>query len=126
MALEEDFHWFVQPGAYSWGKGAVFPDEADYPALGVGYYPAPKAGRLRRYAPLRDRTGLFRVFAETEPTERAIVGFADRFGHLFSARTYQKPLGRTRGPASGEAVEEALAPHAEPLRWWREEILTMR
>jgi hypothetical protein len=125
MNQEEDFYWYVQPGAYCWGKGAVFPDEADYPALGVGYYPAPKAGRLRRYAPLRERTGLFRVFAETEPTAKAIH-FADRFGHLLSARTYQKPLGRTLGPASAEAVVEALYPHAEPARRWRQEILTMR
>jgi hypothetical protein len=131
IEIEEGFHWFVQPGAYRWGAGAVFGDEAEYPgevppALGVGYYPAPKAGRLRRYAPLVERTGLFRVFGETAPTEQGALGFADRFGLLLSARTYQKPLGRTRGPAAGEAVVEALAPHAERLKLWREEILTMR
>jgi hypothetical protein len=131
VEIEEDFYWYVQPGAYCWGAGAVFGDETEYPpgeippALGVGYYPAPKAGRLRRYAPLVERTGLFRVFGETAPTERAVYAFVGRFGHLLSARTYRKPLGRTRGPA-GEAVVEALAPHAERLKLWREEILTMR
>jgi hypothetical protein len=128
--MEEDFFWYVQPGAYLWGAGAVFGDEVEHadspPALGVGYYPPQRGSVLRRYAPLRDHTGLFRVFAEIEPTEQGTLRFADRFGLLLSARVRQQEAGGARGPAAGRAVFEVLAPHAERLESWRGEIVAMR
>lgn len=114
------FIWHVHPGAYAWGTGAVFGDEDRYggsppPALSTGYYPAPGAAPLRRYSPLVDQTGLFLLFAETNPTQRGIFDFVNRFGMLLSARVTQELKGRPRGRAAGDAVVGVLVPHGERL-----------
>jgi hypothetical protein len=128
MLSYEAFCWYVQPGAYRWEPAPGIRDEDDEPTppgISVGAWDPGRAGQLRRYAPLRDQTGLFLLFAETPPTPQGILGFASRFGLLYSARTTQRPR-RSRPRRGGEEVVEVLAEHYEPHESWASEILTMR
>jgi hypothetical protein len=43
---------------------------------------APEGMGLRTYEPLRDETGLFRIFADTEPTPEGALAFANLYGLL--------------------------------------------
>jgi hypothetical protein len=129
---EGEFFWYVQPGTYTWGPGPVFADDHKYapdsipPALGVGFLPVPEVRPLRCYAPLREHTGLFRTFAETEPNEEGAKDFADRFGLLSAAPLNRESLRKPRISATGKVVVIALAPHAERMELWRGQIVAMR
>jgi hypothetical protein len=50
--------------------------------LTVGREPAVRGGGGQTYNPLEEHTGLFRVFADTEPSRDDIKAFAERFGSL--------------------------------------------
>ena len=121
MAHGIEFSWQVQEGAYLWSAGPLFDDEYltqdAAQTISCGYVPTPRAGPVRRYSPLRDQTGLFRVFAETEPTQDGVLQFANRFGMLLSAQTHTKP--RERRSKVGAVLVELLAPHGEPLSLWQ-------
>jgi len=65
----------------------------------------------RDYRPLEQRTGLFREFAELEPTENAVVAFANRFGMLGIGE------GRPEETESG-----AVRIQVETLGVWKQEI----
>ena len=128
MGNDIEFWWQVQEGAYVWSAGPLFDDERHAqdaaPTISCGYVPTPDAGPIRRYSPLRDQTGLFRVFAETEPTKDGVLQFVNRFGMLLSAHTHNKP--RERRSKGGAVLVEVLAPHGEPLSLWQREIAAMR
>jgi hypothetical protein len=78
-----DFAWRVVAGGHRWIRAKPFgardkPDSTylvDGAAPGVPY-------KYERYLPLKEETGLFKIFAEAEPTEESISEFADRFGML--------------------------------------------
>lgn len=38
--------------------------------------------KQKLYDPLRECTGLFRIFAEIVPTQRGVLGFASEYGQL--------------------------------------------
>ena len=73
-----------------------------------------------QYQPLAAFPGLFRVFADTEPSRDGIKAFADRFG----------PLGRRprqRDPAHDQRNAKGVPlGTGEPLAAWSDEILMMR
>ena len=126
------FFWLVQPGAYSAGgveaTNDSTPDEPPthtrsvFASMRQAAHPSP----LRRYAPLREHTGLFRLFAETELTTKSVIGFADRFGLLLSARQTLRERPRPRGPFSGQVLVPVLEYHDEPLELWYAEAATLR
>src|SRR4051794_30713702 len=51
--------------------------------------------RSRRYAPLQEQTGLFRILAETELSEEAVLRFANHFGLLGMRPTVYDPTVET-------------------------------
>jgi hypothetical protein len=72
------------------------------------------------YYPLRGQVALYRVLAETEPTEEGILGFGSRYGRLGgSASLLGHVLGRT-GRADWEVIS------FEPFPEWRSRILHLR
>jgi hypothetical protein len=70
----------------------------------------------RRYLPLRQHNGLFRTFADLEPTDAGILAFANAYGPLGGALS--KTVSRTG------KVPELF--YAELLDEWREMILSMK
>src|SRR5262245_51298715 len=105
-----DFLWPVAVSGYKWDE---FPDGAN---LRCGLEPIRK-WPLRQYAPLEEFTGLFRTFAETEPTKEGVLAFANQFG----------PLGA--GPLVEGMKDEVWASQGvvhDLLEDWQEEIPLMR
>ena len=77
--------------------------------------PADRRGGLSRvlqYQPLAEFPGLFRVFAETEPSHDGIKAFADRFGPLGADIATSIPLNDQRN-AKGVPLGTG-----EPLAAW--------
>jgi hypothetical protein len=73
------------------------------------------------YRPLITQTGLFRIFAEVEPTRAGIQAFANAFG----------PLGWSSGESITVALDrppsyEMMRIDSQSLRTWKSEILRMR
>jgi hypothetical protein len=131
MFIIPTFNWFVSDAGYCWESIRL---ANGYTARRlVCAQPSSDAGKsdwldqdlgvasLRSYDPLRDHTGLFRLFAAAKPTELGILVFANRFGPLFSAEvsTIADDLGdsseQPRDPTDGESLEQ-----------WQEAIRAMR
>lgn len=116
------FSWHVPKAGFRWTDSHSIPPVHDRrePFLTIGRNPDDRSAWAKRYRPLEQYTGLFRVFAEVEPQREAILAFAERFGSLGGALTtsiplYDRPLGK--GYASG---------WGESLREWAGEIMAMR
>ena len=116
------FPWRVAKAGYSWVQSE--------PAFAAGSQPAPfltdgraigTAGfHVMEHQPLVAFPGLFRVFADTEPSRDGVKAFADRFGPLGPDVATQIPLSDQRN-AKGVPLGTG-----EPLSKWNDEILTMR
>ena len=113
------FAWYVHKEGYAWIRTReVLNGEKER----RGIYLAEDSTRSgkderERYQPLRDHSGLFRTFAETEPTKEGILGFANRHGQLGGKGVVNIVLprvGRSEPIGSGE-----------PLAMWRREIMAM-
>ena len=80
------FPWRVAKGGYRWVESK--PPSARAPAAAPTVphrrpaRSAPAGFRVLQYQPLAAFPGLFRVFADTEPSHDGIKAFADRFGPL--------------------------------------------
>jgi hypothetical protein len=72
-----------------------------------------------QYSPLKDHTALFRLFAETEPTEDGILEFANEYGLLGGDLQDMIPV-----KSLGEG--KSAAGIGETLRSWKNEIFTLR
>jgi hypothetical protein len=114
--------WHVAQGGYRWIESHAWnePAEAKHLFLTDGR-PTGAAGLgVRQYQPLTASSGLFRTFAETEPTLEGIKSFADRYGLLGPDLLVRIPL---YDHAGGKGVPLGLG---EALRDWTNEILVMR
>jgi hypothetical protein len=116
------FLWRVAEGGYRWvdSRPAFEPRQQRQSFLTDGRPVGTAGWRVMQYQPLAAFSGLFRVFADTEPSRDGIKGFADRFGPL--GGDIEKPIplhhqARTPGVPLGTG---------EPLSAWSDEILTMR
>ena len=72
----------------------------------------------REYSPLKDVNGLFRTFAETEPTPEGVLKFADQYGSLGG-----DVVNRFRPEA---ASPDSIPDFGEPLIVWIWEIKSIR
>jgi hypothetical protein len=116
------FRWRVAKGGYHWidSDPAFEPDQQRQPFLTDGR-PSGAAGfRVVPYLPFAEFPGLFRVFAEIEPTHDGIKAFADRFGPLGGNIAKRIPL-YDQPNAQGTPIG-----FGEPLAAWKDEILMMR
>lgn len=112
-----DFRWRVAQRGYGWVRtipirepsGAVGSSEQLVLTDGV---PVGTKNPAVAYAPLREHTGLFRVFAETPPTKEAVLQFANRFGPL--------------GESVGIILDGGVVGTGEPVSLWKREIAAMR
>lgn len=121
-----EFAWDVAESGYQWLEGLPL-----LPGAPAGLYlterPPGKAGRrVRRYEPLREHTGLFRTFADTETTPEGILQFADAYGLLgiqdtvesFNSATEANGLTVSKGPARRFVGEKLFS--------WKNEITRLR
>ncbi len=71
----EGYDWVENEATHQLGKGtsAAFSNDILMPI---------KWGQYRTYHPLKEHSGLFRLFASTPPTPNGIRAFANEFGHL--------------------------------------------
>jgi hypothetical protein len=84
--------------------------------------PNPGSGG-RFYDPLREHSGLFKTFAATEPSEAAILSFADKYGSLGLAHETGSFLNLGIGMVPDA---EFVAPFSEFFEAWKSEIELMR
>lgn len=118
------FPWQVAEGGYRWVESHPQPTtdrrQGRRPFLTHGRPIGAGGFRVMQYLPLSAFSGLFRVFADTEPDRDGIKAFADRFGPLGPDIAKQIPLydqPNAKGVPLGTG--EALAD-------WSNEILMMR
>jgi hypothetical protein len=116
------FPWRVAEGGYRWVESHPIrePDQVRRPFLTHGRPIGAGGFRVRQYLPLSAFSGLFRVFADTEPNHDGIKAFADRFGPLGGDIAEQIPL---YDQPNAEGVPLGTG---EPLSAWSDEILMMR
>jgi hypothetical protein len=116
------FPWPVAESGYRWvdSEPVVERNEQRQPFLTDGLAIGAAGYRRRRRLPLAEFPGLFRVFAEIEPTHDGIKAFADRFGPLGGDIAKQILL-YDQPNAQGTPIG-----FGEPLTAWTKEILTMR
>jgi hypothetical protein len=112
ITLPSLFEWKVARAGYRWIEVpdgrlicAVDAERPDW--WGSDYYETP-------YHPL-ERTGLFREFAELEPTEKGILDFANRFGLL----------GRTTNVTLNTESGSTLV-RAESCPFWQQQVRTLK
>ena len=79
--------------------------------------PEASVAPYRKYAPLAECTGLFRIFAQTEPTQQGILEFARLYGRLGHPQISIAPL---------HPPEEGQTWSAESIEHWKDAILSMR
>ena len=116
------FRWEVAQDGYRWLESHAVErsDQMRQPFLTHGRPIGAGGFRLMKYHPLAAFSGLFRVFANTEPSRDGVKAFADRFGPL--GRNIEKPIPLYDQPnAKGVPVGTG-----EPLGAWSDEILIMR
>jgi hypothetical protein len=77
-----------------------------------------------RYAPLREETGLFLNFADTEPSRAGVLAFANRYGPLGGTAEILLDHGDLLSFPEGMDPEQIET--GETLRHWGEQILWMR
>jgi hypothetical protein len=116
------FPWQVAEGGYSWVESSPITDRRQgcRPFLTHGRSIGAGGFRVMQYQPLSAFSGLFRIFAETEPSRDGIKAFADRFGPLGGEIAKQIPL-YDQPSAKGASLGTG-----EPLAAWSDEILMMR
>lgn len=81
---------------------------------------------------LETETGLFKTFADLEPTEAGILAFANQYGPLLLGSPFAEPI-TAESPKvklGGQELDYLMAPtvrvHGESLDLWRREIEAMR
>jgi hypothetical protein len=131
MLIAPTFRWFVCDAGYRWESVRLADDKTERrlacarpssdAAKGDWFDQDLGLVKGRCYDPLQEHTGLFRLFASAKPIEAGIIGFANRFGFLFSADqlTPVDELGNSsdhpRDGSEGETLEQ-----------WRAAIQAMR
>jgi hypothetical protein len=111
-----DFTWPVPSGGIAWQEVATARGPLWLLTEGKAWTP----GR-RFYEPLKDYSGLFRVFAFTPPDRDSILAFANRFGRLGCEQMYDSAELGPR-PKRGQFISF----EGEPLEDWVTQIRTMR
>ena len=110
-----DFRWRITEGGHKWiwdrqpGSACVEPMLTD----GV---PSGRKRQLTLYPPLKECPNLFLTFADTSPTKKGILAFADEYGLLGDG----VPVGVRRKPVGGKLVGTG-----EPFQRWQGEIRRM-
>jgi hypothetical protein len=110
----EGFRWV---DAYSFGR--------DVNSVVERFLVANSSQAWRRYWPLEDTPGLFRSFADLEPTEAPILDFASRYGALGITQGIEIPASKP-GPKSASSDEDETFDcdfgNGERLAIWVDEI----
>jgi hypothetical protein len=115
------FPWQVAEGGYSWADSRPIGEGQDRGSFLTDNRAIAAAGfRVLQYQPLAAFPGLFRVFADTEPSREGVKAFADRFGPLGGDLAEQIPL-YDQPNAKGVPLGTG-----EALAAWSNEILMMR
>jgi hypothetical protein len=115
------FPWQVAEGGYRWfeSRPAFEPQQKRQPFLTDGRPIGAGGLRVMEYLPLAAFPGLFRVFADTEPSSEGVKAFADRFGRLGGDVEKQIPLDRP-------SRKGVLVGTGEALAVWSDQILMIR
>ncbi len=76
-----EFWWRVPADGFHWMEMERVEGSGTELAL-TEVVSAKASAAAKRYAPLREKTALFRTFAATPPTKTGILGFANKYGKL--------------------------------------------
>ena len=124
-----EFWWDVASDGYRWVKAIAAGAGEEELFLTTGAPVGPIGYMRRRYQPLAERPGLFRIFADLDPTPDAILGFANAYGHLTRDHSTAGPEGE-RGSAQARIelsrAGEPYVAEGEPFSYWAREIDAMR
>jgi hypothetical protein len=114
-----DFKWHVFTGGYTCqdvngeeeGSKVVLPDVLE------------NEGFLEARYPLEEEPGLYRRFAGLEPSEKAVLSFANEWGPLKNAHTFHDSGAEEEDE---EAGEDGFAWTGDPLDFWYTQIRRMK
>jgi hypothetical protein len=115
--------WDVPSDGFRWVDAYSFGRDAN--SVVERYLVASSSQAWRRYWPLEDTPGLFRTFADLEPTETAILEFANRYGALGVTQGIEIPAGKTSSSSEEETFDFDFG-NGERLTTWIDEILGLR
>ena len=104
------FSWPVPKGGFRWIDAEL---GSTHPQRVLVEQDEPGFANRRSYDPLTGQPALFRTFAETSPTEDAVLSFANKWGGLGVRERVSAPLAMA-------------ARQAEPFFSWRNAISEMR
>ncbi len=129
-----EFEWRVPKDGYEWIEGQDVNQKKGIFLIerltsGVGF--------RRRYKPIEDETGLFRHFAQVNPTRDGILQFSNQHGSLGAGATelVDVPLATARRavprlPPAAKDMDESkptgLTTAGENLLTWRKAVIDMR
>ncbi len=114
-----EFTWDVCQGGHKWVETKEAHSEDAKKSLFLTDDVAPGSiFQRKRYRPLHEHSGLFRIFAEVEPTEEGILRFANEYGLLGAEVTVN-----IRIPLPGKPDTMGIG---EPIEKWKEQISLMR
>jgi len=124
-----DFWWDVASEGYRWVKAKAPGATGEELFLTTGAPLGPIGYMRRRYQPLAERPGLFRIFADLDPAPDAILSFADAYGHLTTDHSTAREgsddaSAQVRIELSGG--EEPIIAEGEPLSFWLSEMDAIR
>lgn len=124
-----DFWWDVASEGYRWVKAKALGKANEEWFLTTGTPVGPIGYMRRRYQPIEESPGLFRIFADLDPTKESILAFASQYGHLTRDRSNARPGMECFSaqieielPSSGESVTA----EGESLAFWSDEIRSIK
>ena len=80
----------------------------------------------RRYWPLEDAPGLFRSFADLDPSEKGILDFASRYGALGVSQGIEIPTQKSGEPGGDEEAFDFDFGNGERFSQWVDEVMGLR
>ena len=116
--------WDVPSEGFRWANAYPFGRDASTP---VERFLVPNPTQAwRRYWPLEDSPGLFRAFADLEPTESAILEFANRYGALGISQGIEIPADKAAAHSPEEETFDFDFGNGERLAFWADEIVGLK
>ena len=110
-----ELYWDVSNDGYEWIESReAHSEDAKKELFLTEGVASGKTFQQKRYRPLQDHSGLFRIFADVEPTEAGILGFANKYGLLGGDVSGHI---RISTPGKPDSIEVG-----EPIKKWKDQI----
>jgi hypothetical protein len=117
------FYWDIPERGFRWADHLGKTENARTEAVRLL---VAELGPVRRRWPIREKPALFRIFADTPPTEDGIIGFASSYGSLGIAQVVTFPEAVIPRNFDGNDLGFEMVGYGEALFRWQQEIARLR